>query len=88
MEFMVNRHTCVDEGGTAHTFTYFLLQDRLCRDGFVCEDYGVRICSDTGDNARVPHVTADRTRADELLGLLCRQGVSPIHLRDIIDDWL
>lgn len=88
MEFMVNRRTCVDENGTVHTFEYFLLQDRLCRDGFDCRDYGVRVRSGAGEDAGIHHITPDRQRMDALLTLLYEHGVSPIHLRDVVEDWL
>lgn len=80
MDVMVNQRTCVDEGGNAHTFTYFLLQDDM--------EYGVGVHSDRGEAVRIPHITPDRTRITQLLDLLCRLEVSPIHLRDVIDDWL
>ena len=41
-----------------------------------------------GEEAAIPHITIDISRIDELVELLRRNEVTPIALRDVVDDWL
>lgn len=76
------------EGGTGR-YTYSILVDEMDVGRFCCESYGVRIRDEeTGRTAAVSHVTTSIPRIDELMELLIRNEVTPIGLRDVIDDWL
>ena len=88
MESVFDTQTCVDEAGHPLTFAYILLQDELPDFPSFRADYGIKIRSSSGEEVAIPHITPDRKRLEQLLNLLCEQNVSPIHLRDIIDDWL
>jgi len=88
MDFKAYEHTCIDEGGTRYTFQYHLLRDVVQQDGTSFPDYGIAVHSSQGETVRIPHISPDRQRVLELLTLLCEQGVSPIHLQNVIEDWL
>lgn len=55
---------------------------------FICEHYGVLVETDTGERELIPDITTSRTRIEELYGLLYRCGVTPITVRDVLEDWL
>jgi hypothetical protein len=63
--------------------TYYLLAEENLEGA---EQYGVR--SETGDRAEVRKVTISSRSILELLGLLMRNTVTPVGLRDVIEDWL
>ena len=70
-------------------YDYSILVDEVAAGSFFCESYGVRVTSRaSGESSQVGNVTASASRIDELMELLVRNQVSPIHLRDVIDDWL
>lgn len=70
-------------------YDYAILVDEVSAGNFLCESYGVRITSRTsGERSEVPNITISTSRIDELMDLLVRNQVSPIHLRDVVDDWL
>lgn len=67
---------------------YGLLVEDIEVDGFHCESYGVVITDPTGATARCRHVTVNAARAAQLMELLVRNGVTPITLADVVEDWL
>ena len=70
-------------------YDYAILVDELNVGSFTCESYGAQVTSrSTGDRAEVPHITVSATRIDQLMELLVRNQVSPIHLGDVVADWL
>ena len=70
-------------------YVYSILVDEMDVGRFFCESYGVSIRDAvTGQRAAVPNVTASIPRIDELMELLIRNEVTPVTLRDVIDDWL
>lgn len=70
-------------------YDYAVLVDEVGQGPFSCESYGAAVTSrSTGEEARVPHITVDPRRIDELMELLVRCQVGPTHLRDVVDDWL
>lgn len=87
-ELYIDERAYRDEAGTTHTFQYFLLQDETSYENCLCTDYGIMVRSSGLEQVSIPHITADRDRITGLLNLLCAQGVSPVHLRDVIEDWL
>ena len=69
----------------AFVLEYHLLEE-LRADG--CEDYGVEVCSSFGDSDCVRGITVCREDAVTLLGRLARNAVTPVTLRDVVEDWL
>ena len=70
-------------------YDYSILVDQVEVGAFSCESYGVSVTSRiTGERAAVPNITVSVPRIDELVEKLVRNQVGPIHLRDVIDDWL
>lgn len=70
-------------------YRYQLLVDDVSPGGLNCEDYGFAICDPaTGERAEVRRVTPNQTSALHILALLSRNQVSPVHLRDVLDDCL
>lgn len=68
---------------------YGLLVEDIRVEGFSCESYGFLVADDqTGEEARCRHVTLSTVQAVALLEQLIRCEVSPVHLRDIVEDWL
>ena len=56
--------------------------------GLSCESYGVKIVGEDGEEASVPNLTVNAGRIDQLMDLLVRNGVTPVTLRDVVEDWL
>ena len=70
---------------SASVLEYHLLEEPR-EDGR--RDYGVEVCSSDGDSDCVRGITVCREDAAELLRLLARNTVTPVTLRDVIEDWL
>ena len=70
-------------------YDYSILVDQVEVGNFSCESYGAAVVSRlTGERSAVPNITVSVPRIDALMDLLVRNQVGPIHLRDVIDDWL
>lgn len=70
-------------------YDYAILVDELDVGPFSCESYGACVTSRvTGDRAEVANITVSATRIDQLMELLVRNQVSPVHLGDVVEDWL
>jgi len=70
-------------------YDYAILVEEFPVGSLFCESYGAQITDrSTGEHAEVSNLTVDPARIDELMALLMRNQVSPLHLRDVIDDWL
>lgn len=52
------------------------------------KDYGIEVCSSSGDGDCVRGITVCREEAAALLHLLARNTVTPVTLRDVMEDWL
>ena len=87
-ELYVGQSICKDELEQTHLFQYHLLTDELMYDGIRCPDYGILVRSGDGVQTSIPHITSDRNRIDSLISLLQEHQVSPVHLQDIVEDWL
>ncbi len=75
--------------GDAGPYDYSILVDELPTGPFSCESYGIRVTARiTGESAQIPNITISASRIDELAELLVRGQVGPIHLRDVVEDWL
>lgn len=88
MEFKVAYRQCTDENGRNRKFHYYLTADQVETSGFFCENYGVRIIEEGGDDVQIPAITTSAVRIDELITLLTDNLVGPAGLADIITDWL
>ena len=88
MEFKIASRTMTDEEGRPRRYHYSLLVDQIEGSHFACENYGVRILEEGGENACVPGITTSAMRIDELISLLVEHKVSPTALPDIVADWL
>lgn len=73
----------VDLKGQAHRLEYYLLEE----PGQPCR-YGVAVLDRGGERAAVRDVTSLRERAEEVLALLARNLVTPVTLRDVVEDLL
>lgn len=67
---------------------YGLLVEDIEVDGFQCESYGVVIADPAGNTKRCRHITVNAAQIAELLDLLIRNGVTPVTLSDVVEDWL
>ena len=64
---------------------YYLLEERSPEGK---ADYGLRLTVPGGDSSELRGVTFSLSAIRRLLGRLMRCDVTPMSLRDIVDDWL
>lgn len=70
-------------------YDYAILVDELQVGAFSCESYGAQVTNrTTGDRSDVPNITVSASRIDQLMELLVRGQVGPLHLGDVVADWL
>ena len=77
-----------DAQGRERRFHYGLLIREVAAEPFFCEDYGVRVWEDQGEDETIPGITTSASRIDELMTLLVDNRVGPAGLRDVVEDWL
>lgn len=65
--------------------TYYLLTKEV---GELCESYGVAVCLEDGEQCHIPDITCSHTGILGLISVLMRCTVTPVALRDVVDDWL
>lgn len=88
-ELLVDTCRETGEDGRSHGYRYYILVGEMAvSGGLACESYGVKVVGEDGEEAAVPDITTSTSRIDALMELLIRNGVSPVTLRDVIDDWL
>ena len=51
------------------------------------ESYGI-LAESGGERAAVPNITVSQRRIQALAEVLMRGAVTPLTLRDVVDDWL
>lgn len=88
METIIASQTLTDEEGNQHSFEYCCITRKTMYDETEVTEYGIGITQDRGESIRIPGITSDRTRFEELANLLIRNGVTPISLPDVLEDWL
>ena len=88
MEMKIATRTLTDEAGRDRRFDYLLTVDQVEAEAFSCENYGVRIAEENGDEAAIRGITTSALRIDELMTLLVDNRVGPTALADIVADWL
>lgn len=87
--FVETRHEA-GAGGTDFSLDYSILVDEMeIAGGFACESYGVKVARTGGsEEEAIPNITTSVTRIDALMELLIRNFVTPVALRDVVEDWL
>lgn len=88
MEMKIATRQCKDQEGNYRRFHYFLTIDQEETPHFFCENYGVRICEEEGNECSIPAITTSAVRIDELMTLLVDHSVGPAGLADVVADWL
>lgn len=88
MDIRVASRVCSGENGKQHVFHYFLTIEPVECGSFFCENYGVRIREEAGEEAAVPSITTSALRIDQLMTLLVDHRVGPAGLGDVVADWL
>lgn len=86
METTLKRHYKAHVAGMP--VSYYLTGCEVATDTGVHKRYGVAVeCSD-GQRAEYPDIFADSGGAADFLATLCRCGVTPVTLGDIVYDYL
>lgn len=88
MEMKIATRSCTDQRGNQRNFHYFLTVDQEETPDFFCENYGVRIAEEQGEDTSIPGITTSASRIDELMTLLVDNHVGPAGLADVVADWL
>lgn len=88
MEVKIATRRCKDPQGVSRLFHYYLTVDQVETPRFTCENYGVRIAEEAGDEACCPSLTTSAVRIDQLMTLLVDHEVGPAGLADVVEDWL
>ena len=87
----ISRVSLRKSGGEAMTLVYSVTVDELVDavSGEVFSNYGVMVSvPESGETASVRGVTLSGDRIFSLASKLARHRVTPITLRDVLDDWL
>ena len=87
-ELLVEDRRETGEDGRERRYRYYVLVGEMPVGGLSCESYGVKVVGEDGEEAAVPDITISTSRIDALMELLIRNSVSPVTLRDVVDDWL
>ncbi len=88
-ELKLDLHSLYPDLDEPWDYEYTILVDQIKVGAFACESYGVSIVNRrTGERSAIPNITVSVPRIDELVEKLVRCQVSPIHLRDVVEDWL
>ena len=88
MEIKIATRQCADQEGNPRRFHYFLTVDPEETSHLFCENYGVHIFEEQGDDVTIPGITTSATHIDELLTLLVDNQVGPAGLAEVVADWL
>ena len=88
MESIIAAQTLTDEQGRQHNFEYHCIISKAVYEETEVTEYGVRIIQNGGESICIPSITSDRVRFEELTNLLIRNGVTPVSLPDVLEDWL
>lgn len=88
MEIKIASRRCLGQDQKPLSFHYYLTIDQVDSPNFCCENYGVRIKEESGEEAAIPAITTSATRIDQLMTLLVDNRVGPSGLADVVADWL
>lgn len=81
---MLRKRLVVESRCRAFQARYYLLEEEPEGGG---ASYGVEVELE-GESAAVPDLSPSRRRVEELADRLARGTVTPVALRDVVDDWL
>ena len=88
-ELFVDTASFRDEQGRERRYDYHIVIDEMDVGRFTCESYGLCVREQgNGASCTVANITCSIPRIDELCALAVRLGVTPITLRDVVEDWL
>lgn len=76
------------DGPAEAGYRYAIVVDEMTVGGLCCESYGVKVTGPDGESETIPNITVSPARIDQLAELLRRNQVSPVTLRDVVEDWL
>lgn len=87
-EICIGKNSVKKEGGEELTCVYLLtVEEQSGQISF--ESYGIKInIAETGESAQVDDLTVNAERVWALGEALCRNGVTPCGLGDVVADWL
>jgi hypothetical protein len=86
MQIMRETREHLELGAAKLALSYRLFSQARGEEG---TSYGIEVAlEDTGEVASVEDITVDETRAVRLLRLLTRGTVTPVALRDVVEDFL
>lgn len=86
-EFCIGKNSINTENGVLHC-DYLILIDET-GGNIPCERYGIKVLMlESGESAEICDITLDSERIMALGDLLCRNGVTPCTLPDVVADWL
>ena len=88
-ELFVDTTVLRDEQGREHRYDYHIIIDEMNVGQFACESYGLRVREQgSGELCVIPNITCSSARIDELCELVTAGRVTPVTLRDVVEDWL
>lgn len=88
-ELKLDLYSLYPDLGDQGAYDYSILVDQVELGAFACESYGAQVTArHTGERSAVPNITVSVSRIDQLMELLVRHQVGPLHLRDVVEDWL
>jgi hypothetical protein len=86
MQIIKETREHLEHGLAKPTLSYRLFSQAQGEEGI---SYGIQVAwEDTGEVASVEDITVDETQAVKLLCLLTRGTVTPVALRDVVEDFL
>ena len=87
-EILISETTLPLETGTSLTCHYMVLVKEIGQP-LSCESYGIKIrIPDNGEEAQLSDLTLSGDKILSLAGLLCRNGVTPCTLHEVVSEWL
>ena len=79
--------TLQDQEGRQRSFRYTLTVEQCGTADERHEFYGISIIEEGGGRSSMPALTRSFHRASALRSRLVRNGVGPVGLHDVIEDW-
>ena len=88
MEIKIATRQFRDEQGLPCSLQYYLTIELVESPHFCFERYGIRIQDQNGSSACAPALTFSAAEIDELMTLLVDNFVTPVTLKDVVEDWM
>lgn len=77
-----------DEQGNNRCYDYAILIGEMTVGHHACESYGMKISEQGGEQCAIPDITVSTERIDELCERVIAGGVTPVTLKNVVEDWL